>query len=361
MGVRKIEGNLTLPERIVFFNVNGSGMGHLNRCLAYARRLQAQATPVFFSLASAMEIIEEMGFCGDYFVSHYWSADSTFSWNSELAVRFAMFLERVRPRVVVFDGTWPFQGFMAACRAYGVSSLVWSNRGLLKSDLAQVNVDEAAFDLVVQPGEPGQIIETTDIQSGGRRLLVPPVCLLDEDELLTRTQAREQLGLPSDQACVLFSLGPGNLKDVSGIGFGLIDLFEKHGFQVLWARPPISVQDAVLPDTVRPLSLYPLARYLRAFDVFVGAAGYNTCCELMQARIPSLLVPNEHLADDQQKRAQHMATCMPVVVSACANKEMQQQAVEQILMYARSNQGAVYPETAMNGADLAARAILRLC
>lgn len=336
-------------------------MGHLNRCLAYAKRLQGHVTPVFFSLASAMEIIEEMGFSGDYFVSHYWSADSTFSWNSELAVRFAIFLERVRPKVVVFDGTWPFQGFMAACKAYGVTSMVWSNRGLLKNNLAQVNVDETVFDLIIQPGELGQLGESADAWSGSRHLRVPPVCLLDEGELLTREQAREQLGLAADQACVLFSLGPGNLKDVSGIGFGLIELFEKRGFQVLWARPPISIQDTPLPDTVRPISLYPLARYLRAFDAFVGAAGYNTCCELLQARIPSLLVPNEHLADDQQKRALYLSTCMPAVVSACADKEVQQHAVDQLLAYVWSSQEKGYPEIIMNGADVAAKAILRLC
>ena len=38
--------------RVLFFNFNGSGMGHMNRCLLYARRLRGRAEPVFFSLAS---------------------------------------------------------------------------------------------------------------------------------------------------------------------------------------------------------------------------------------------------------------------------------------------------------------------
>lgn len=53
---------------IVFFPVNGSGMGHLTRCLAYARRLRNRAECVFFSLSSAMEVVEDMGFKGDYLV-----------------------------------------------------------------------------------------------------------------------------------------------------------------------------------------------------------------------------------------------------------------------------------------------------
>lgn len=111
----------------LFFPVNGSGMGHLTRCLAYARRLRKRAKCAFFSLSSAMEVVEDMGFAGDYFVSPFWSANTTYNWNCELAVRFGMMLERTRPNVVVFDGTWPFQGFLAACRAYGRRSS-WSGQ-----------------------------------------------------------------------------------------------------------------------------------------------------------------------------------------------------------------------------------------
>ena len=97
--------------RILFFNINGSGLGHLSRCLAYARRLRGRARSVFFSTASAIEIIEEMGFEADYFVSEFWSRSHINAWNRELAIRFGLMLEELRPQAVVFDGTWPFAGF----------------------------------------------------------------------------------------------------------------------------------------------------------------------------------------------------------------------------------------------------------
>jgi UDP:flavonoid glycosyltransferase YjiC (YdhE family) len=345
--------------RILFFNVNGSGMGHLNRCLAYARRMRGRARPVFFSLASAIELIEEMGFDAEYFVSPYWSASSTFAWNSELAVRFGMVLERVRPDVIVFDGTWPFQGFLAACEAYGSPALVWSNRGLLKEDAKTVPVDEALFDLVIQPGELGARESESTLQGGGTRALVPPVCIVENDELLGRAAARQALGIPQDGRFVLFALGPGNLKDVAGIGHGLIRVFEAAGFKVVWVRAPISVRDIELPAGVMPLTVYPLARYLRAFDAFVGAAGYNTCCELVQAGVPALLVPNAQLADDQVRRAHMVADAMPAVVSACETDEEREAAVRELL----GMWGATQPARAvmpMNGAALAAEKILAL-
>jgi UDP:flavonoid glycosyltransferase YjiC (YdhE family) len=345
---------------VLFFNVNGSGMGHLNRCLAYARRLQGKAHPCFFSLASAIEVIEEMGFEADYFVSHYWSGSSAFSWNRELALRFGLVLERVRPAVVVFDGTWPFQGFMAACAACGSPAMVWSNRGLLKANTAPVPVDENAFDLVIQPGELGVSKRESKLAGGGRRVVVPPVCLLESDELMTRAAAREALGLAAEGRYVLFSLGPGNLKDVAGIGFGLIRAFETEGFQAVWARAPISVRDVELPSGVKPLSVYPLARYLRAFDAFVGAAGYNTCCEVVQAGIPALLVPNEQLADDQMRRALMVAGVIPAVVSVCETDDQRDAAVQELLgMMARDGINEPYePSIPMNGASLGVEEIM---
>jgi UDP-N-acetylglucosamine--N-acetylmuramyl-(pentapeptide) pyrophosphoryl-undecaprenol N-acetylglucosamine transferase len=161
----------------IFFPVNGSGMGHLTRCLAYARRLRERAECIFFSLSSAMEVVEEMGLTGDYFVSPFWSANTTYDWNCELAVRFGMLLERTRPDVVVFDGTWPFQGFLAACRAYGRPlKLVWSNRGLLKKNAKTVPVDNGLFDLLIRPGELGSTPGEERTPEGVRHLHVLRCC-----------------------------------------------------------------------------------------------------------------------------------------------------------------------------------------
>lgn len=335
-------------------------MGHLNRCLAYARRLQGRGKPYFFSLASAIEIIEEMGFEADYFVSHYWSESSSFAWNSELAIRFGLLLERVRPSVIVFDGTWPFQGFLHACSQVAYRpAMVWSNRGLLKAGTQAVPVDEAIFDLVIRPGELGSERAESPLAGGGKRVVVPPVCLLDDGELLSREAARAALGLEPDGRHVLFSLGPGNLKDVTGIGQELVRAFVAEDFQVVWARPPISVRDVELPAGVRPVSVYPLARCLRAFDAFVGAAGYNTCCELVQAGVPALLVPNEQLVDDQLRRARMVAAVAPAVVCACETAAQRSAAVHDLLGMVAAGRGAG-PALAMNGARLAAEEIMAL-
>lgn len=331
----------------------------MNRCLAYARQLQGRARCGFFSLASAIEIIEDMGFEADYFVSPFWSDNTSRDWNGELSWRLGLMLEHFRPDAVVFDGTWPFQGFMKACEQYSPSLMVWSHRGLLKNGTAEVTTDTSRFQLVIQPGEVGAVLPAAQVVNTQTTLAVPPVCLLDAAELYQRDQARRELGLPSDVKLVLFSLGPGNLKDIAGVGHGLIDEFTKAGFQVVWARPPISVRDVELPASVTPLSIYPLARYLRAFDLFVGAAGYNTCCELVQAGIPALLVPNDQLSDDQVARAHALTDYIPAVVSSCDTPAARQQAVRTLLEMTGDGADRSRQVADMDGAAVAAEAILR--
>ena len=215
------------------------------------------------------------------------------------------------------------------------------------------------FDLIIQPGELGVVKSESPLEGGGKRVTVPPVCLLESKALLNRKQARKALNLPEQGRFALFSLGPGNFKDVSGIGHGLIRLFTAAGFQVIWAWAPISVRDVELPPEVKPVSVYPLARYLRAFDVFVGTAGYNSCCELVQSGIPALLVPNDKLADDQVHRAQMVAELIPAVVSPCETDTQRSEAVANLLKML-ADTPAEKPEIQMNGAALAAEEILAL-
>ena len=310
----------------------------MTRCLAYARALRIcnpQAEITFFSLSSAVEFLETMGFSADYFVSPFWSCNSATNWNSELIIRFGLMLEQVQPDLVVFDGVWPFQGFLQALRAYGRPvRKVWSRRGLLKTDCKPVPVDTANFDLILQPGELGAVAAQAPDARGVKTLTVPPVAL--------------------------FSLGPGNLKDVSSLGKQLIDLVQAKGFSAVWTCPPISVHDVVLPDMVRPLAVYPLSHLLRAFDLLIGASGYNTCCEVVLTQIPSLLVPNTLLADDQAARAHLVAKHAPCVVSACETDEEQREAVDRVCALADSS--AVWRDCplSLDGAQQAAQALLAL-
>ncbi len=360
---------MPLP-RILCFNINGSGMGHMNRCLSYARPLRAKAEVTFFSLASAIEIIERMGedtpFNAEYYVSQFWSTNSNYTWNNELAFRLSMVLEHVQPHVIVFDGTWPYQGFLGACKAYGKAKLVWSHRGLFKEGTQKPPVDPHFFDLILEPGE--LLSSLTDCvqcspakpYKADNRLCLSPVTLLRNDEILSQEDARKELGLAPHGRYALLSLGPGNLKDVHSIGYTCIKLLQERGFTIFWACAPISVNDVPLPEGVRPLSVYPLVRVMRAFDIFVGAAGYNTCCEVVQAQVPTVLMPNTLLADDQARRAHLVAENSPTVVCLSEDAVEIGKALNTALDAAQLEPKHNESSLDMLGAEQAAEALLKL-
>ena len=145
----------------------------------------------------------------------------------------------------------------------------------------------------------------------------------------------------------------------TGECLGLIDEMTRRGYTVVWTRAPISARDVMLPEGVIPIAVYPLVRVMRAFDLFVGAAGYNTCCEVLQAGVPTLFVPNTMVADDQARRAELVAEAMPAVVSPCETPAERGQAVERLLSVAASSQTAGRTFD-LSGAERAAGEILAL-
>ena len=98
---------------------------------------------------------------------------------------------------------------------------------------------------------------------------------------------------------------------------------------------------------------------MRAFDVFVAAAGYNTCCEVLQSRVPTPFVPNTQVADDQTARAHLVAQAIPAVVSTCETPEQQADAVKRLLS-TRDDIRTEAPTINLRGAERAADEILAL-
>ncbi len=92
--------------------------------------------------------------------------------------------------------------------------------------------------------------------------------------------------------------------------------------------------------------------------MFIGAAGYNACYELLQAGIPGLLVPNTLLADDQARRAAMVARVAPVVVSPCETAEQRHDAISRLLEL--EFDAGLRPVIDFGGAELAAEQMLAL-
>ena len=292
---------------LLLISSNGSGMGHLTRLIAYARRAQPDLAPHFLSLSQAVSVVGTFGFPFEYLPSAGATGLSSRRWHELFAERVSDAVARLRPAVVVFDGTWPYHGIPRVREAHPAARWVWSRRGMWRRGMNPEQLDKAVwFDMVLAPGELAEAYDhgLTSYADGVR---VGPVTLVDEAELDDRETARRALGLPLDRRVALVALGAGNINDTSQQTGAVVAAVQRLGVDVCVTQTEIAESNRTRAS-VHVVRDFPLSRRFRAFDLAVSAAGYNSFHELLRFGVPTLFIPNQDTAlDDQQGRAQFAA------------------------------------------------------
>jgi UDP:flavonoid glycosyltransferase YjiC (YdhE family) len=208
---------------------------------------------------------------------------------------------------VVFDGTWPYDGIARVREEHPDARWVWSRRGMWRRGTSAEQLGKAAwFDMVLAPGELADEYDrgATSTADGVR---LGPVTLLDKEELDDRETARQALGLPLDRRVALVALGAGNINDTSQQTGAVVAALQRLDVEVCVTQTEIAESNRTRAS-VRAVRGFPLSRRFRAFDLAVSAAGYNSFHELLRFGIPTLFIPNQDTAlDNQQGRAQFAA------------------------------------------------------
>lgn len=288
--------------RLLLISSNGTGMGHLMRLMAYGRRA-TDFEPHVLSLSQGVGAVAELGMPFEYVPSAGALGMSPRNWQQIFTERVGASLERIRPSLVVFDGTWPYAGIERLRSTYPHPTWIWSRRGMWREDRSGEQLAKAVwFDEVLEPGDFASPADTGPTASAPA-IRVPPVTLLDAEDLLPRNVARRKLGLPPEGRLALVSFSGGAVDDVTSDTAAAIAACRNLGLGVCVTRSVVSPHVALPPD-VHVVSPIPLATYQRAFDVAVSAAGYNSFHELLRFGTPTLFVPKRNSSlDDQERRA----------------------------------------------------------
>jgi hypothetical protein len=296
------------PERptLLLISSNGSGMGHLTRLMAYARRAEPNMAPHFLSLSQAVWVVARYGFSFEYLPSAEATGLPSRLWKHLFTERVFDAVRRLRPAVVVFDGTRPYDGIPEVRELYPDACWVWSQRGMWRPGMKAEHLARAAwFDEVLTPGEFAEAYDRgATSKAGGVR--VGAVTLLDTEELVDRDTARRVLGLPLDQRLALVA-GSNEISDNIPETAALLEALRRLGVGICVTQTEIARSVRTRAD-VHVVREFPLSRLFRAFDLAVSAAGYNSFHELLRFGIPTLFVPKLTTAlDDQQGRARFAA------------------------------------------------------
>jgi hypothetical protein len=141
------------------------------------------------------------------------------------------------------------------------------------------------------------------------------VSLLEVVPALERTEAAAALGLDPNRPALLLGLGLGLPGDPVDARRAVIERALQHSaWQVGFIRSPLAdrsqdpTSDPAQAENAANMvpidSVYPLTRYLAAFDAAINAAGYNSVHELIPARVPTLFIPKlASRTDNQTARA----------------------------------------------------------
>lgn len=291
--------------RALFITSNGAGMGHLTRMLGIARAATGVVEPIFFSMSQGVSVVASAGMPYEYVPFTTALKTKPGLWHRYFEDRLSAAIERYGAKIVLFDGTWPYAGLLSALAKHDVLK-VWVRRGMWKPNISPEQLEKAArFDLVIEPGEHAADYDTGATSMVRNAEPVPPITVLSQHEVLSRESALAELGLPHDDGTkyALVTLGAGNINDVSVTQSAFLNAIRQQpGWEAVLTRAPIAA--ANLRTTARTVSVFPLARYTKAFDFAVSAAGYNSFSEWMSGALPAIWVPNLHtMTDDQDARA----------------------------------------------------------
>lgn len=323
------------PPSLLLVTSNGTGMGHLARQLAIA--LAAEGRSSLLSTSAALPAVTSLGVNGEYCPGpdRDWIPEQP--WAQYLAARIELVARELAADVVVFDGVAPYRGVTLAKTRMPELPFVWFRRGLWRRDTNAGQLWKSGlFDAVIEPGDLASGADVGPTASRDDALRVPPVTLIDVVAPMGRPDAAASLGLDPDMKTMLITLGTGRLGDVSEPGSVIMEaVLDRSDWQIGVVTSSIARLEipTVAQSRVVPIrGVFPLVRYLEAFDAAVSAAGYNSVHELIPGGLPTLLVPNTATrTDDQLTRAAEVARRGLALTANPSSREDLRQGIDELL------------------------------
>jgi UDP:flavonoid glycosyltransferase YjiC (YdhE family)/glycosyltransferase involved in cell wall biosynthesis len=353
------------PRRVLFFASNGAGMGHLMRLLAVARRMPTEIAPVFVTLSQAIPVVELAGYPVEYLPFHAYANCDRNDWGAWLMPQLAQIIDFYRPAAVVFDGAMPYGGLIKATASRDDVKLVWLRRGMWRAEVDHSAAMERQryFDLVVEPSDIAEAVDRGPTSLDRSAVVkLPPISLLDPEDLFSSEDAARRLRLDPARPAVLIQLGSGWKRDLAAMNDAVLAvLSERPAIQPVVAEWMIADAGLTSWPQVPRLKAFPIARYYNAFDFTISAAGYNSFNEIVSFGIPAIFVAHGD-ADDQPGRAAFAeqngaAFCVPEADVRTIGPMVDALLDERLRMLMKANCGRL---ARGNGARDAAQAIVDL-
>jgi UDP:flavonoid glycosyltransferase YjiC (YdhE family) len=287
----------TSNRNVVFFSTNGSGIGHLTRVMAVAKRLSNNVQPVIVTTSKAIRWVAQEGFFVEHIPDTREMMAEKNGWNDFLYRRLFDILTFYEAKAFVFDGNFPYQGVVDVISDLEHLRSFWIRRGMWKEDSGgsaeKALARQKFFDFVIQPTDFAQS-KDKGMQPNQSGILkeVAPIVYLNSEELIEAEQAKKELDLDLNKKSVFVQLGSGNYVDVTPSYKCAIEHLKSYSdVEIVLGKSPITRDNFADQENVVIIEAYPISKYFKAFDFLISATGYNTFHECMTFGVPAIFIP----------------------------------------------------------------------
>lgn len=295
--------------RILFYAVNGLGLGHVTRLLAMAReiRILKPKWEILFVTTSESDAVFREGFLSVKLPSKTMARAAGLSVPRHLGILhqtawsvFASF----RPDTTVVD-TFP-EGFAHELDQVlrwedGKFVYVFRQRKevMLKDKYFQSLLKR--YELILVPHNPGE--QGVEVKENAKVVYTGPILIRRKQDLLGSEEVKRRFDLPAGKKLVLVNMGGGGQPGMEEILNNIV----KAVNTVDGCYPVVALgglcPSVHLPECKILFGVYPVCELYNAFDAIIAGCGYNTVHEVLYFGKPGIFVPFERTVDDQERRA----------------------------------------------------------
>ena len=201
----------------ILFPTNGVGFGHFTRMYSLAKELRKnnpQMEIIFFTTMPTLHIPYIDDFPTYHLAGkHKFDRMDSSTWNMLVEEMLSLIFDTHVPTNFVFDGAYPYRGMLDAIHGRTDLNKVWIRRGMFKKGKSVPVGSIEHFDLIVHPGDAVKVKES-EIQHNVEILNTEPILLVNHDEMFSRDDARNRLGVPDGAVAVYVQLGAGQINDI---------------------------------------------------------------------------------------------------------------------------------------------------
>lgn len=303
---------------ILNYAVNGLGMGHISRLAAISRQLRRVALLagyhpeiVFITTSEADSFLRSHGFASFKIPSktvvreqgltpaRWRFLSRQFIWSA-----FAM----LAPDAVVID-TFPLGSFNELGNMLDGSFKRSFVCRAMRPEAAGSEFQRALglYDAIIAVNEGNDMFPVPP-ELDEKTLQTEAILLFDRDELHSRENARELLGLPPDALVCYVTAGGGGDAEAEEI-FGRVAEISRNfpEFTFVFGAGPLYRGREFRQHSIRWMYRANAQELFAAFDCAVSAGGFNSVHELLYSGVPSGFFPLMRRYDSQESRIVRVA------------------------------------------------------